>query len=100
MGHFFCEIFLIVEYMLNYNNEKDKGDFMKVRCDITGLDCAHCATKLEKMLKNKFLDANLNYALGTLVLDVLENADEDEVVAKAQAVSNDFEDGIEISLRD
>ena len=42
---------------------------MKVRCTIAGLDCPHCATKLESLLKKEFADAVLNFTLGTLVLD-------------------------------
>ena len=57
---------------------------MKVRCDIEGLDCPHCAAKLEGMLKDKFNDANLNFSLGSLVLDVDDGDDEEEVVAAAQ----------------
>lgn len=44
---------------------------MKVRCDISGLDCPHCASKLEGLLKNAFNDANLNFSMGSLVLDVM-----------------------------
>ena len=73
---------------------------MKVRCDIEGLDCPHCAAKLEGMLKDKFNDANLNFSLGSLVLDVDDGEDEEVVVAAAQKVANDFEDGITIDLRD
>ena len=73
---------------------------MKVRCDISGLDCPHCASKLEGLLKNTFNDANLNFSMGSLVLDVNENEDDDAVVEKAQMVANGFEDGISISLRD
>lgn len=73
---------------------------MKVRCDIFGLDCPHCASKLEGLLKNAFNDANLNFSMGSLVLDVNDDSDEDSVVEKAQTVANGFEDGISISLRD
>ena len=38
--------------------------------------------------------------MGSLVLDVNDDADEDAVVEKAQSVANGFEDGINISLRD
>ena len=69
---------------------------MKVRCDISGLDCPHCASKLEGLLKDAFNDANLNFSMGSLVLDV----NEDAVVEQAQSVANGFEDGINISLRD
>ncbi len=73
---------------------------MKVRCDISGLDCPHCASKLEGLLKDAFNDANLNFSMGSLVLDVNDDADEDAVVEHAQSVANSFEDGISISLRD
>ena len=73
---------------------------MKVRCDISGLDCPHCASKLECLLKDAFNDANLNFSMGSLVLDVNDDADEDAVCAKAQEIANGFEDGISIELRD
>ena len=73
---------------------------MKVRCDISGIDCPHCASKLEGLLKKSFIDANLNFAAGSLVIDADDNADEDEVVLKANKIASDFEDGIEILIRD
>ncbi len=73
---------------------------MKVRCDITGLDCPHCAAKLEQILKDEFGGATLNYALGSLVLESGEEADEEEVVQRAQALATAFEDGITVTLRD
>lgn len=73
---------------------------MKIRCDIEGLDCAHCASKLEGLLSKAFDAAVLNFSMGSLVLDVAEGSDEDEVVAKANRIAADFEDGITISLRD
>lgn len=75
---------------------------MKVRCDITGLDCPHCATKLQNLLNKEdaIKDAQLNFTLHSLVLDVADDADEEEIVALAQKVANDFEDGIVVELRD
>ncbi len=76
---------------------------MKIRCDIEGLDCPHCAAKLEKLIAEDaaFKSAALNYAAGSLVLDPAdESADEDELVKKAQGIADSFEDGISISLRD
>ena len=37
---------------------------MKIRCNITGLDCPHCAQKLENLIKKEFAGAALNF--GTL----------------------------------
>ncbi len=75
---------------------------MKVRCDINGLDCAHCAQELEGRIRKSdaFNDATLNYSMKSLVLDVADDADEDEMVAKAQSIADDFEDGISIEIRD
>ncbi len=73
---------------------------MKVRCDISGIDCPHCASKLEGMLQKEFAGATLNFAMGSLVLDVNGDGDEEEIVAAAQKIANSFEDGISIELRD
>lgn len=73
---------------------------MKVRCDIKGIDCPHCAQKLEDLMKKVFNDACINFALGSLVIDAADDADEDDVVSKAQEIANGFEDGICVDLRD
>lgn len=73
---------------------------MKVRCDIEGLDCPNCAAKLEGLIAKQFEGANLNFSTGSLVIDVEDDADEDEVVEKASKIADAFEDGIKITLRD
>lgn len=75
---------------------------MKIRCNINGLDCPHCAAKLEKMLAgSEFFDtASLNFAMGTLVLEPKVSMEEDEAVSRAQSIADSFEDGICIELRD
>lgn len=75
---------------------------MKVRCDIKGIDCPNCAAKLEGLLKKEasFKDATLNYSLSSLVIDAADDADEEQIVERAQAIADDFEDGISVELRD
>ncbi len=73
---------------------------MKVRCDIVGIDCPHCANKLEGLFKKSFIDANLNFATGSLVIEVEDNVDEEEAVLLANKIASDFEDGIEVLIRD
>ena len=73
---------------------------MKIRCNITGLDCPHCAQKLENLIKKEFAGAALNFSLDSLVIDATDDADEEAVCAKAQEIANCFEDGISIELRD
>ena len=75
---------------------------MKVRCDIEGLDCPHCALTLSQMLaKDEAISAaEINFPMKSLVMEVADDADEEEILARAQKIANDFEDGIEIDLRD
>lgn len=49
---------------------------MKVRCDINGLDCPHCAAKLEGLLKQhaEIDEASINFPMKSLVLDVADDA--------------------------
>lgn len=75
---------------------------MKVRCDINGLDCPHCALKLSKLIAEheEITSADINFPMKSLVMEVAEGADEEHIAACAQAIADDFEDGIEIELRD
>lgn len=75
---------------------------MKVRCDINGLHCPHCAAKLEELLKkhDEIDGAVLNFPMKSLVLEVADDADEEHILECAQKVADDMEDGIEIDLRD
>ena len=75
---------------------------MKLRCDIKGLDCPNCALSLEKKIAalDGIKNANINFPLQSLVIEADDNLDEDELIEKVQKVSDDFEDGISVNLRD
>lgn len=75
---------------------------MKVRCDIEGLDCPHCALKLSELIAKDeaIASADINFPMKSLVMEVADDADEEAIVERAQAIANNFEDGIEIELRD
>ncbi|WP_294567783.1 heavy metal-associated domain-containing protein [Succinatimonas hippei] len=75
---------------------------MKLRCDIKGLDCPHCALSLEKKIAalDGIKNANINFPLQSLVIEANDDLDEDELIEKVQKVSDDFEDGISVTLRD
>ena len=45
-------------------------------------------------------NANINFPLQSLVIEADDNLDEDELIEKVQKVSDDFEDGISVNLRD
>lgn len=75
---------------------------MKVRCDINGLDCPHCALELSKRLakEDAISSADINFPMKSLVMEVADDADEEQILELAQKVADNFEDGIEIDLRD
>lgn len=75
---------------------------MKVRCDINGLDCPHCALELQKRIAahDSIDNADINFPMKSLVMDVADDADEEAIVAIAQGIANGFEDGVTIELRD
>ena len=75
---------------------------MKVRCNIDGLDCPHCALELaNKIAAHSDIDtADINFAMKSLVMEVGDDADEEAIVATAQGIADAFEDGITIELRD
>ncbi|MBO6258920.1 MAG: hypothetical protein J6M93_06270 [Succinivibrio sp.] len=75
---------------------------MKVRCDITGIDCPNCAAKLESLMKKDdlFKNVSLNFSLSSLVLEVEDDADEEQVAERAQSIADRFEECIRVELRD
>lgn len=75
---------------------------MKVRCTIDGLDCPHCALELQHKIAahEAIANADINFPMKTLVMEVADDADEEEVAVIAQEIAQDFEDGIVIELRD
>lgn len=75
---------------------------MKVRFDINGLDCPHCALELENKMKaaDGIDDASINFAFKSLTVDVADDADEEAVLSQLQGIADNFEDGIAIDFRD
>ena len=53
---------------------------MKLRCDIKGLDCPHCALSLEKKIAalDGIKNANINFPLQSLVIEANDDLDEDK----------------------
>ena len=93
----------IVEQLFKYLNILSFEEFiMKVRCTIEGLDCPHCALELANKIAAHadIATADINFAMKSLVMEVSEDADEEAIVATAQGIADDFENGITIELRD
>lgn len=75
---------------------------MKVRFDINGLDCPHCALKLQELMKKVegVEDAVINFAFKSLIVEVPEDIDEDALLQRLQQTADDFEGGISIDFKD
>ncbi|MBO8415055.1 MAG: cation transporter [Proteobacteria bacterium] len=75
---------------------------MKIRFDINGLDCPHCALKLQDMMNKLDIvnQADINFAFKSLVVDAADNTDEDALLAALQQTADGFEEGIKIDFRD
>ena len=59
---------------------------MKKKFKVENLDCAHCAAKMEEAIKKipGVEDAVMNFMTQKLTLEMADDANVDEIVAKAQ----------------
>lgn len=75
---------------------------MKVRCDINGIDCPHCALELQTLIaKHEAInDANINFPLKSLVMEVADDSDEEEILEIAQGIAAKFDSNVVVDLRD
>lgn len=73
---------------------------MRFRFDIEGIDCPHCALKLEKMIKDEFDNAVINFASSSLIIDANDGLLEDDVLKIASDIAISFDSNVKISLRD
>lgn len=59
---------------------------MKKKVKVENLDCAHCAAKMEEGIKKipGVTDASMNFMTQKLTLEVVDDADIEEILEKAQ----------------
>lgn len=78
------------------------GKNTKKEFRITGLDCAHCATKIEQGIQN--IDgvsvASLNFASQTLTLHVQDGKDADQIYKEAGVLADHIEAGVALVDKD
>ena len=69
---------------------------MKMKLEITGLDCPNCAAKLATMMEkcDGITSAKINFLTERLTVET--ELSEDEALAQLRKCATDFEDGIEI----
>lgn len=69
---------------------------MKMKLEITGLDCPNCAAKLASMMEkcDGITSAKINFLTERLTVET--DLSESEALARLRKCATDFEDGIEI----
>lgn len=69
---------------------------MKMKLEITGLDCPNCAAKLASMMEkcDGITSAKINFLTERLTVET--DLSESEALAVLRKTATDFEDGIEI----
>ena len=69
---------------------------MKMKLEITGLDCPNCAAKLASMMEkcDGIISAKINFLTERLTVET--ELDETAALAILRRCAADFEDGIEI----
>ena len=66
--------------------ESGHGNSNKIKLSLKGLDCAHCAAKMEEAIKKipGVTDAVMNFMTQKLTLEIEDGVNMDEIVEKAQ----------------
>lgn len=69
---------------------------MKVKYNITGLDCPNCAAKLAEMIAavDGVSDAKINFLTEKLTLEISE--DEDKILEKVRKTASKFDKDVKI----
>lgn len=70
-----------------------------IKFNLTGLDCAHCAAKIEKRVNDlkEVETANLNFSVGKLVVNTNED-DKDVVITKVKNIVKELEPDVIVDL--
>lgn len=78
------------EYESEDNNYEDNDD---IKLLLKGLDCPNCASKIEKKVNNleEVIEANLNFSMGTIVIEKNKEAHKAELIGKVKEIVNKLE---------
>ena len=73
----------------------------KIKLNLKGLDCAHCAEKIEKRVNDlkEVETANLNFSVGKLVVNTNED-DKNIVINKIKSIIKELEPDVIVELED
>lgn len=78
------------EYKFQGNNHEDNDD---IKLLLKGLDCPNCASKIEKKVNDleEVIEANLNFSMGTIVIEKNKEAHKAELIGKVKEIVNKLE---------
>lgn len=70
----------------------------KIKLSLIGLDCANCANKIEAKLNSleDIKEVNLNFSFGTLMVELIEPKEIDELKSQIEDIVHSFEPDVKV----
>eukprot|EP00831_Metopus_contortus_P030645 TRINITY_DN25092_c0_g1_i1.p2 TRINITY_DN25092_c0_g1~~TRINITY_DN25092_c0_g1_i1.p2 ORF type:complete len:328 (+),score=38.41 TRINITY_DN25092_c0_g1_i1:390-1373(+) len=70
-----------------------------MKISLKGLDCAHCASKIENSVKDlvEIKEASLNFSLGMLMVTLKEDANKTSIMSTIKSIVNKFKPDVIVS---
>ncbi|MCD7808962.1 MAG: cadmium-translocating P-type ATPase [Erysipelotrichaceae bacterium] len=98
------EVTLTQKESHHHDEERDLRNLLGndvISYHVAGLDCANCAMKVEKAIKNmpQIQDAVLNFTTETLQIQPYESVVEDDLFKSIQETIDSVEDGVTLSYK-
>ncbi|WP_297633823.1 heavy metal translocating P-type ATPase [uncultured Clostridium sp.] len=87
----------VEKYSLTNKKKENNKEIKKLKLSLTGLDCAHCAGKIESLVAEfpEIKNCTLNFSFKLLMVDY-SSLDEAEMIKKIKAVVNKLEPGVKV----
>ncbi|WP_194191796.1 heavy metal translocating P-type ATPase [Clostridium chrysemydis] len=90
----------VMKYKIASNKKSNNDSKSKVKLTLEGLDCAHCAGKIEEKVNNlsNVDSASLNFPMKLLIINYdKDKASEDNIIKSAKDIVNDLEPGVKVN---
>ena len=90
----------VMKYKIASNKKVNNEQKSKIKLTLEGLDCAHCASKIEEKVNNlnNVESASLNFPMKLLIINYdKDKASEDNIIKSAKAIVNDLEPEVKVN---
>ncbi|MGL5869126.1 heavy metal translocating P-type ATPase [Clostridium chrysemydis] len=90
----------VMKYKIASNKKVNNKPKSKIKLTLEGLDCAHCASKIEEKVNslNNVESASLNFPMKLLIINYdKDKASEDNIIKSAKAIVNELEPEVKVN---